>query len=74
MEQYTEQNQETSLFGFGIDQSSRAHFSEAAKWAKFLAIVGFVLCGLIVVIAFFVRFVFAMMSNLIMMGIAVPPG
>ena len=53
MEHYTEQNQETSLFGFGIDQSSRAHLSEAAKWAKFLAIVGFVMCGLIVVMAIF---------------------
>ena len=63
MEQYTEQNQETSLFGFGIDQSSRTHLFEAAKWAKFLAIVGFVLCGLIVVIAFFVGSFLAMMSN-----------
>jgi len=63
MEQYTEQNQETSLFGFGIDQSSRAHLSEAAKWAKFLAIVGFVMCGLIVVMAIFAGSFLAMMSN-----------
>lgn len=63
MEQHTEQNQETSLFGFGIDQSSRAHLSEAAKWAKFLAIVGFVMCGLIVVIAIFAGSFLAMMSN-----------
>jgi hypothetical protein len=63
MEQYTEQNQETSLFGFGIDQSSRAHLSEAAKWAKFLAIVGFIMCGLIVIIAFFAGSFLAMMSN-----------
>ena len=62
MQQNTE-NQETSLFGFGIDQSSRAHLSEAAKWAKFLAIVGFVMCGLIVVIAFFAGSFFAMMTN-----------
>jgi hypothetical protein len=58
-----EQSQETSLFGFGIDQSSRAHLAEAAKWAKFLAIVGFVMCGLIVVIAFFVGSFLAMMTN-----------
>src|SRR6188768_3066300 len=63
MQQHTEQNQETSLFGFGIDQSSRAHLSEAAKWAKFLAIVGFVMCGLIVVIAFFAGSFLATMSN-----------
>ena len=58
-----EQSQETSLFGFGIDQSSRAHLSEAAKWAKFLAIVGFVMCGLIVVAAIFAGSIFAMLAN-----------
>ena len=63
MEHYTEQNQESSLFGFGIDQSSRAHLAEAAKWAKFLAIVGFVMCGLIVVMAIFAGSFLAMMSN-----------
>jgi hypothetical protein len=62
-EQSAEQNQETSLFGFGIDQSSRTHLFEAAKWAKFLAIVGFVMCGLIVVVAFFAGSFLAMMSN-----------
>src|SRR4030095_5238472 len=63
MEHYTEPNQETSLFGFGIDQSSRAHLSEAAKWAKFLAIVGFVMCGLIGVLAIFAGSFLALMSN-----------
>jgi len=63
MQHYNEQNQEASLFGFGIDQSSRAHLSEAAKWAKFLAIVGFVMCGLIVVMAIFAGSFLAMMSN-----------
>ena len=63
MEHNTDQNNETSLFGFGIDQSSRAHLSEAAKWAKFLAIVGFVMCGLIVVIAIFAGSFFAMLSR-----------
>ena len=58
MQHYTEQNQETSLFGFGIDQSSRAHLAEAAKWAKFLAIVGFVMCGLIIVLSFFIGTLF----------------
>ena len=63
MQQYTEQNQETSLFGFGIDQSSRVHLSEAAKWAKFISIVGFVMCGLIVVMAFFMGTFLATMTN-----------
>ena len=63
MERYTEQNRDTSLFGFGIDQSSRAHLSEASKWAKFLAIVGFVMCGLIVVIAIFAGSFLATMTS-----------
>jgi hypothetical protein len=58
-----EQGQETSLFEFGIDQASRAHLSEAAKWAKFLAIVGFIMCGLIVVVAIFAGSIFTMMSG-----------
>src|SRR5215204_3889456 len=53
MEQYPEQSQETSLFGFGIDAASRAHLSEAAKWAKFLAIFGFIMCGLLIIIGIF---------------------
>ena len=63
MEHNTESNRETSLFGFGIDQSSRAHLSEAARWGKFLAIVGFVLCGFIVIAAIFAGSIFALMSN-----------
>ena len=63
MEQYTEQSQETSLFGFGIDQISRVHLSEAAKWAKFLSIVGFVMCGLVVIIGIFAGSIFATMSG-----------
>ena len=43
-----EQNENVSLFGLSIDQVSKAHLGEAARWAKFLAIVGFVICGLIV--------------------------
>lgn len=58
-----DQNQETTLFGFGIDPTSRAHLAEAAKWAKFLAIVGFVVCGLIVIIGIFFGSFLSMMSG-----------
>jgi hypothetical protein len=44
-----EQDQSTSLFGLGIDTISKAHLSEAAKWAKFLAICGFIFIGLMLV-------------------------
>lgn len=48
-----EQNQDKSVFGLGIDPNSKAHLSEAARWAKFLAIVGFIVCGLVVIIGIF---------------------
>ena len=58
-----EQTTPTGLFELHIDAPSSAHLNEAAKWGKFLAIVGFVMCGLIVVIAFFVGSFLAMMTN-----------
>ena len=61
-EQSPEQNQEPTLFGFGIDQSSRSHLWEAAKWARFLAIVGFVMCGLVAIAGIFVGSFFATSS------------
>jgi hypothetical protein len=48
-----EQNQDSSLFGMSIDQAGRAHLSEAARWAKFLSIIGFIVCGLVVLIGVF---------------------
>ena len=51
--------QNTSLFEFGIDDMSRSHLAETAKWAKFLSIVGFVMCGLIVLASFFVGTIFS---------------
>jgi len=48
-----EQNQESNLFGLTIDNTSRSHLNEAARWARFLAIVGFVLVGIIAIVAIF---------------------
>jgi len=48
-----EQNTSPNLFDLHIDQQSSAYLSEAAKWAKFLSIVGFIGCGIIAIIAFF---------------------
>jgi hypothetical protein len=39
-----------SLFELALDQESNAHLNETARWGKFLAIAGFVTCGLIAVI------------------------
>lgn len=58
-----EENQNTSLFGLGIDPAAKAHLSEAARWARFLAIIGFVLVGLIVIFGIFAGSIFGLMSS-----------
>jgi len=58
-----EQNQDTSLFGLNIDQASKNHLSEAARWAKFLAIIGFIGCGLLVIIGIFAGSIFSNLSS-----------
>jgi hypothetical protein len=58
-----EQNQDSSLFGINVDQTGRAHLAEAARWAKFLSIMGFIMCGLIVLIGIFFSSFFSMFST-----------
>jgi len=58
-----EQDQNISLFGLGIDSISKSHLSEAAKWARFLAICGFVFLGLMVIYGVVVSFVIADMAG-----------
>src|SRR5215470_3560450 len=43
-----EEEQQQPLFGLTIDPAGRGHIAEAARWAKFLAIIGFIFCGIIV--------------------------
>lgn len=40
--------QPQSLFSLSIDQVTKTHLSETARWAKFLAIVGMVALGLMI--------------------------
>ncbi len=44
---------EKNLFELHVDHESSAYLSEAAKWGKFLSIVGFVFCGLFVLAGVF---------------------
>ncbi len=48
-----ESTNESTLFELQIDHNGSAYLKEAARWAKFLAIVGFVCIGLLVIIALF---------------------
>ena len=48
-----EPNTTTGLFELQIDHESTTYLKEAARWAKFLAIVGFICCGLCVLLGLF---------------------
>jgi Family of unknown function (DUF5362) len=45
MEQQTD-----NLLDLQIDMQSNSYLTEAAKWSKFLAIIGFISCGLMLII------------------------
>ena len=47
-----------------VSDLAKSYLSETAKWAKFLAIVGFVSVGLIAIIAFFIGTIFSTISAL----------
>lgn len=48
-----EPTNDINLFDLKIDQQAASYLSEAAKWARFLAILGFILCGLMALGSFF---------------------
>lgn len=46
-----------------ITPRSQTYLVEAARWGKFLAIMGFILCGLMVLLAFFIPAVLSQMPQ-----------
>ena len=48
---------------FGITPDIRSFLSEIAKWANFLAIIGFVMIGILVIIGIFAGSFIAMMTS-----------
>ncbi len=53
MEQTVQTTSNQSLFDLQLDPAGAEYLRESAKWAKFIAIIGFVFCGLMVVAALF---------------------
>jgi Family of unknown function (DUF5362) len=53
----------TNLLELQIDATSHAILREASKWAKFLSIVGFIFCGLMVLIGIFAASIFSTMGT-----------
>lgn len=56
-------SESSSLFGLAINENNRGELADTARWARFLAIVGFVMCGLIVLVGFFAGSIFSMFAN-----------
>jgi Family of unknown function (DUF5362) len=58
-----EPNQDQSLFGLSIDPVTKSHLSVTASWAKFLAIMGFIFCILVVLAGLFAGTILAKMQT-----------
>ena len=56
-------SESSSLFGLAINENNKGDLADTARWARFLSIVGFVMCGLIVLIGFFAGSIFSMFAN-----------
>lgn len=55
--------QNTNIFEGGLDERSKAYLLETTRWTKFLAIMGFILIGLMVVGSLFLFAFGASMSS-----------
>ncbi|MCU0385065.1 MAG: DUF5362 family protein [Flavihumibacter sp.] len=54
---------QSNLFELQIDELSNSYLKETAKWAKFLSILGFIGCGLIVLIGLGMTFLFSSFNS-----------
>ncbi len=58
-----EQNQNPSLFGLNIDATGQSNLGDAARWAKFLAIIGMVMCVFLVIFGIYAATAFSSLDN-----------
>ncbi|MBS1782631.1 MAG: hypothetical protein JSS78_06170 [Bacteroidetes bacterium] len=65
MENYNQSNEEVSL---KIDQTTKAELLETARWTKFIAIIGFVFLGLLILGAIFVATGISIVSEATSLG------
>ena len=65
--------QSSNLFELQLDQPSINYLSEAARWSRFLSIIGFIYCGFMVLFGLFFGSVMSKMLPLTGdSGISVP--
>ena len=55
--------QSSNLFELQLDQPSINYLSEAARWSRFLAIIGFIYCGFMVIFGLFFSSLMRMMPT-----------
>lgn len=53
-----------NLFELQVDQTGISYLGETARWAKFLSIVGFILCGLMLIFALFIGTILTTISRI----------
>lgn len=54
---------QSNLFDLQVDHNTMSYLRDAARWAKFLAIAGFIFCGLFVVVAILVLSLLSSLFN-----------
>jgi hypothetical protein len=76
MEQYGEAaiSTEQSLFELQVDHEVSGHLTQTAKWAKFLSIVGFIGCGIMIIAVVFLGTLLSTFSPLGASGIVTGGG
>ena len=58
-----EQQQDSSIFGMNVDQAGKSHLAEAARWAKFISVIGFIVCAMVVLYGAFFRSIIRAFPN-----------
>lgn len=62
MEQQHE-NPDSSIFNMSIDPQLLNYLSDAAKWGKFLAVIGFIMCGFLLLLGIAMPALFSRMNT-----------
>ena len=60
--------------GLFLTQEGQYYLAEAGKWANFLAIVGFIVCGLFLIMALFIGTLFSALSSFSTTASPMPSG
>ncbi|KYP15029.1 DUF5362 family protein [Flavihumibacter sp. CACIAM 22H1] len=55
---------QTNLFDLQVDGISSSYLAETAKWAKFLSIIGFIVCGILVLAGIFMGSILSDLSSM----------